>query len=120
MVLYQLTGDERWLGAPYAPTRNRGSGPHDSGGLPEAVRDAIVEAVADAVTAWADGTPAKVAQPSAEKLAQMLSIAMGEDVPLEYGRLAAAELAAPELVPRPHPQPGIGPSVIIVGAGVSG
>ncbi|EUA22561.1 cyclohexanone monooxygenase domain protein [Mycobacterium xenopi 4042] len=31
MVLYQLTGDDRWLQPPYAPTRNRGLGPHDAG-----------------------------------------------------------------------------------------
>lgn len=120
MVLYHLTGDERWLHRPYAPARNYGLGPNDTGGLPEAVREEIAEAVADAVTAWADGASAKIAHPSAEKLAQMLSVSMGEEVPLEYGRLAATELAAPELTPRPCPQPDGGPSVIIIGAGVSG
>lgn len=120
MVLYQLTGDDRWLHPPYAPARNYGLGPNDTGGLPEAVREEIAEAVADAVTAWTEGAVAKAACPSAEKLAQMLSASMGEEVPLEYGRLAAAEFAAPELTPSPCPRPDGGPSVIIIGAGVSG
>ncbi|BBU24442.1 FAD dependent oxidoreductase [Mycobacterium xenopi] len=120
MVLYQLTGDDRWLQPPYAPTRNRGLGPHDAGGLSEAVRDEIAEAVADAVTGWADSAPAKVACPSPEECAHMLSVSMGEEVPLEYGRLAAEELVAPEVVWHPSPRAGSWPSVIIIGAGVSG
>ena len=38
MVVFQMTGDERWLRAPYLPTRGQGLGDHDSGGLPEAVQ----------------------------------------------------------------------------------
>ncbi|ODR11292.1 flavin-containing monooxygenase [Mycobacterium shimoidei] len=120
MVLYQLTGDERWLRPPYAPSRNYGLDPNDTGGLPEKVREEIAEAVADAVTAWAQGAPAKVDCPSPQQAARMLSVAMGEDVPLEYGRLAAAELGAQQPQPQPSPPAGARPSVIIVGAGVSG
>ncbi|QUR69768.1 NAD(P)-binding protein [Mycobacterium spongiae] len=120
MVLHLLTGDDRWLRPPYVPTRNYGLGPNDSGGLPGGVRADIVEAVAEAVTSWANEGPAAVTDPSAETLAQMLSLSMGEQVPIEYGRLAAAELAAPELSPRPRPTRGAGPLVVIVGAGVSG
>lgn len=120
MVLHQLTGDRRWLRPPYLPTRNRGLGPHDSGGLPDAVREEVLEAVVDAVRAWYASTPARVPDPSPALLAEMLGVAVGEPVPEEYGRLAAAELHAPELRPHPRPDPDGWPSVLIVGAGVSG
>ena len=49
MVLVQLTGERRWLEAPYRPSRAPGMGDNDSGGLPEAVqaevRDAALEAI---------------------------------------------------------------------------
>lgn len=120
MVLHQLTGDRRWLRPPYLPTRNRGLGPHDSGGLPDAVRQEVLEAVVDAVSSWYSGSPVQVLDPSPALLAEMLGVAVGEPVPEEYGRLAAAELHTPELRPRPRPDPDGGPSVLIVGAGVSG
>jgi 4-hydroxyacetophenone monooxygenase len=34
MVLVQLTGDLRWLEEPYRPSRARGMGDNDTGGLP--------------------------------------------------------------------------------------
>ncbi|MDN5914882.1 MAG: hypothetical protein L0I76_07205 [Pseudonocardia sp.] len=44
MVLFQFSGDERWLAAPYLPTRGKGLVDHDSGGLPEPVQAEIREA----------------------------------------------------------------------------
>jgi len=43
MVLHHLTGDDRWLAEPYAPTRARGLSDHDTGGLPEPVQAEIRE-----------------------------------------------------------------------------
>jgi len=120
MVLHQLTGDRCWLRPPYAPCRNRGLGANDSGGLPEERREEILDAVTDAVSAWYGGVPAALPDPSPELLTEMFGVAMGEDVPAEYGRLAAAELGAPDRPPRPRVAPGTGQSVLIVGAGVSG
>lgn len=120
MVLHQLTGDRRWLQPPYAPDRNRGLGPNDSGGLPDERRREVLDAVTDAVSAWYGGTPAAVPDPSTALLTEMFGVAMGEPVPEEYGRLAATELGAPVPRPWPRPEAGTGPSVLIVGAGVSG
>ena len=55
MVLVQLTGDRRWLAAPYAPTRGRGMDPHDDGGLPVERQAEVRDAAARAVAAWEDG-----------------------------------------------------------------
>lgn len=120
MVLYHLTGDRRWLEPPYAPDRNRGLGANDSGGLPEAQRHEVLDAVTDAVAAWYEGTPVAVPDPSVGLLTEMFSVAMGERVPEEYGRLAAAELGTPARTSHPRPQAATGQSVLIIGAGVSG
>jgi 4-hydroxyacetophenone monooxygenase len=120
MVLHQLTGDRRWLEPPYAPTRNRGLGANDSGGLADAERREVLDAIADAIAAWYDGRPAAMPEPSVARLTEMFGVAMGEPVPEEYGRLAAAELGEPARTPQPRPQAGTGQSVLIVGAGVSG
>ena len=120
LVLYHLTGDDRWLMPPYTPTRNRGLGAHDTGGLPEAVRERVFEAVADAVISWAAGRALAITHPEPDLAARMLSIAMAEEIPVEYGRLAAAELGAAEFTARPSPPANSRPSVIIVGAGASG
>src|SRR5512133_3578120 len=49
MVVFQATGDERWLKPPYQPTRGRGLGDHDTGGLPDDVQAEIREAAVEAI-----------------------------------------------------------------------
>ena len=71
MVLYHLTGDERWLAEPYAPTRARGLSDHDTGGLPEHVQAEIRDAAEHAVRKWAQGIPPAVGHPLPERLQQM-------------------------------------------------
>src|SRR5260370_542942 len=41
MVIYQVTGDPRWLQPPYRPTRSRGLSDHDTGGPPEGIQHEI-------------------------------------------------------------------------------
>ena len=85
MVLVQLTGDERWLEAPFRPVRLRGMGDNDSGGLPEAAQNEVRAAALDAILAWRGGQPVVMPEPSADTLVRMLSVAMAENVPGEYG-----------------------------------
>lgn len=124
MVLFQLTGDRRWLKAPYTPSRPRGLGEHMSGGLPDRVQRKVREAAVDALRAWASGTPVAVPDPPEALLVEMMSICMGEAVPQEYGPLISAEMDHKPLVP--SPEAGIDPakqsdfSVLIIGAGISG
>jgi 4-hydroxyacetophenone monooxygenase len=120
MVLFQLTGDARWLEDPFRPTAGRGLSPHDDGGFPGHVARELREATADAVVAWAEGTPAAVPAPDPELLQRMLTIYVGEEVPDEYERLVRAEMALEDPPASAGTPPARDLSVVVVGAGLSG
>jgi 4-hydroxyacetophenone monooxygenase len=117
MVLFQLTGDRKWLGAPYAPSRAPGLSSHDSGGLPPGVQDEIRAAAVEAVLAWTAGKPPALAAPSPAVAHAMAQVCVGEPVPSLYGEQVAAMLAEPETA---SPLPPNDFSVVIIGAGISG
>ncbi|MBK5218401.1 MAG: NAD(P)/FAD-dependent oxidoreductase [Thermoleophilia bacterium] len=120
MVLFQLGGDRRWLEDPYRPTRARGLGPNDSGGLPEEIGAEVRAAAVEAIVAWSEGDEAAVPVPEPRLLRELLSICMGEEVPEEYERLMREEMG---FVAEPTPTaPEDGPelSAIVIGAGISG
>lgn len=120
MVLVQLTGDERWLEAPFRPVRVRGMSDNDSGGLTEAAQSEVREAALKAILAWRAGRPVALPEPAPAMLVRMLSVAMAENVPSEYGSFTAAQLGQiPLLNPSGIDVPD-GFHVIIIGAGVSG
>jgi 4-hydroxyacetophenone monooxygenase len=120
-VLVQLTGDDRWLTAPYLPERNRGLDDNPSGGLPDEVQAEIRAAALNAILAWWAGAAVALPDPEPALMVRMLSIVMGEEIPPEYGPMLADEAAIstdpPEQAPVAVP-PGF--RVLIVGAGISG
>jgi 4-hydroxyacetophenone monooxygenase len=121
-VLAQITGEMRWLDAPYLPIRNRGLGDNTTGGLPDEVQEEVRAGALQAIRYLRDGGEMAMPDPSPELLVRMLSVTMGEDVGTEYGPMLAAELAAleaPTTAERLDSVPE-GFSVLIVGAGVSG
>lgn len=120
-VLFQLTGDRRWLADRYRPTRSRGMDDHDSGGLPEDVQDEVRTAVVAAVRAYADGRPAAVPAPAGDLLVEMMRFTSGEHVPEEYEAMTA-EAAGFRPVPVRVPSAPVpdGFDVVVIGAGVSG
>jgi len=119
-VLYQLTGDRRWLADPYRPTRSRGMEDNDPGGFADPVREEICEAAADAVLAWSAGrAPARPA-PTGDDLLELLSLAVGEDVPAEYGEMAGEDMGFSPAGPARVVPEGSGFRVVVIGAGVSG
>src|SRR3546814_20937358 len=106
MVLHHLTGDDRWLDVPYAPTRARGLSDHDTGGLPEHVQAEIRQAAEHAVRDWSRGAAPASPQPSPEHLQHLLSVCVAEDVPADSARLILVDMgfqpdAAPTLDQRP-------------------
>jgi 4-hydroxyacetophenone monooxygenase len=122
-VLVQLTGDWRWLEDPYRPKRNKGLDDNTTGGLPEEIQGEIRDAALQAVLAWRAGKPTAIPEPSDDQLVQLLSVAMGEQVPPEYGPLIAAEMGFSHhrvTRHRPNSRRASDFSVIIVGAGASG
>jgi 4-hydroxyacetophenone monooxygenase len=120
-LLVMLTGDGKWLEAPYAPARSQGIGDNPTGGLPDEVQAEIRSAALGAITAHLNGRPAAMAEPDDAMLVRMLSVAMGETVPAEYGPMIAAELGLERSVaPQPAFEVPDGFEVLIIGAGPSG
>jgi len=118
MCLVQLTGDEKWLAKPYAPNRGKGLDDNDSGGLSDEIQREIRDAAFAAISAWVDGQPLSVARPANADLARMLSVAMTEEVPTEYGDVVASSLG---FDPAPSPVSSSRPlQAIIIGGGISG
>ena len=114
-MLAMYTGDEKWLRPPYAPGRQKGLDDNHDGGLPPEIQDEIRAAAAEAVASGDIRMP----RPTHEQLVRMLSVAMGEEVPPEYGPMIAAELGLGPPPPAPEAVPE-GFRAIIIGAGVSG
>ena len=119
MVLVQMTGDTMWLQPPYRPSKGSGLGDNDSGGLPENIQQEIRSAALDAIMAWRGGRALAIPDPKPELLVEMLSAAMGEPVPPEYGAFTSSQLGFRPVSSEQIPVPD-GFHVLIVGAGVSG
>lgn len=121
-VLYQLTGDRKWLGERYRPTRARGLDDNPTGGLDPEIRAELRQATAAATLRWAAGEPVAHPAPRGAELVELMSACMGEEIPAEYEPMAAEDLGfAPEALPTPTADAAAsGLSVLIIGAGISG
>lgn len=119
LVLAHLTGDESWLHEPYRPGRGPVLDDNDTGMLPEEIQSEIRAAAYDAILASEEaGTTFPDLRPA--QVAEMLAVALVEDVPDEYGPLLAEELG---VVSRDVAIEGPAKddlSVVIIGAGLSG
>ncbi|MFI1465568.1 flavin-containing monooxygenase [Nocardia carnea] len=116
-----LTGEDRWIEAPYLPTAPADLGDHDSGGFDEPVRQKIRSEATTVLRAWRDGTATfPETPPEPERLARVLSIMLADSIPDEYGTLLGEEMG---IYPRhTEPRTPAPPEfrVLIIGAGVSG
>ncbi|MEV8517989.1 NAD(P)/FAD-dependent oxidoreductase [Dactylosporangium sp. NPDC051484] len=122
-MIYQVTGDERWLRPPYLPTRSKGLGDHDSGGLTEPVQEEIRAAGVRALLDLQDGRAPAVALPDPEQTRRMLEVCVGEPVDRSYGEMFAREFRRRASVDDGSARPvrdGSGLRVLVIGAGVSG
>lgn len=122
MVMFQLSGDRRWISDPYRPVRSKGMTDNDTGGFSPQVQAEIREAACDILMAWSQGEPTAYPLPDDELLVELIATCMGEDVPDEFGPMFAEDMRA-NLEgdrARPHVESDADLSVIIVGAGVSG
>ncbi|MGE2836869.1 flavin-containing monooxygenase [Mycobacterium sp. SMC-4] len=121
-VLYQLTGDGKWLDEPYRIAPTVGFEDLDDGGLPAEraaeVRDAAFAAVQD----WAAGTPIAHPSPRGEELTKLMSAVMGEPVTEKYTALAGEQLGFSPYIPADVTEgcAQSGFSVVVIGAGFSG
>jgi 4-hydroxyacetophenone monooxygenase len=118
MVVVQLTGDEKWLAEPYLPRRGKGLDDNDTGNLPLKIQKAIRSAAYEAIADWTRGVPAALPRPSRAFLARMLSVAMVEEVPEQYGDVIAAAMKLDDELPKARAPAHT--KAIVIGAGVSG
>jgi 4-hydroxyacetophenone monooxygenase len=118
LLLTHLTGDDRWVQDPYRPQRGKPLTDNDTAGLSEELQLEVREAALEVILAHEAGRlrPIDLAP---ERVAELLSIALVEDVPAEYGPLLAEEM---NLVSRDVDMPPAprGFRVVIIGAGLSG
>lgn len=122
MVMFQLSGDPRWLNDPYRPVRTKGMSDNDTGGFAPEVQDEIRAAAFDILMAWSQGRPMAHPMPADDLLVEMITTCMGEQVPVEFGPMFAEDMRTVVEGGR-HRTPVEGGedfSVIIVGAGISG
>ncbi|SUE28837.1 flavin-containing monooxygenase [Nocardia farcinica] len=120
-ALALLTGEDRWIEAPYLPTAPRDLGDHDTGGFTDELQQRIRSEAAAILRAWRDGTGSFPDLPPApERLSRVLSVMLADSIPAEYGTLLGEEMGIfPRYsAPRTPVEPGF--RVLIIGAGVSG
>lgn len=122
MVLVHLTGDEKWLGEPYAPKRDVRLIPDPGAGLSmdvqQQIRDAAFQLLSEGVT------HPVIKDPGNDLMQRMMSVSLGEEVPYEYAELNREEMGIIERLPQWQTPPKVESlarhDVLIVGAGVSG
>lgn len=125
VVLYQLTGDRRWLGERFRPTRAKGMDENRDGGLDGAAQAEVRAAAAEAIGRWAAGEEPVLPLLRGAELVEVLSFMNGEDVPPEYEAMMSEVVAvrgdapSPAAVAEPAER-AADFSVLVVGAGVSG
>jgi len=125
MCVAQVTGDPRWLEAPYLPQRDVSIFADPTGGLPEPVRDEIRAAAARVLDELAAGTRTLPAQPDDATFVRMMSVCLGERVPPEYAPMAREEMGFAERAVgwTAEPPPAARREAyrtLVVGAGLSG
>jgi 4-hydroxyacetophenone monooxygenase len=126
MVIFQVTGEEKWLEAPYVPPRAKGLTDRDGADeLGPGVRDEILAAGAEAIRYLQEGGRPKIEAPGPDLAARMLTVCVGEPVEPKYGPLLSLELQrriapdSPQLAP-PYVAAPKDFKVVVIGAGVSG
>ena len=122
MVLFHLTGDRKWIAAPYLPKRDVNLIADKEAGLPADIGAEIRNAAATLLSA--DQLDIAIDDPGDELMVELMSRCLGEAVPPEYAPMMREEMGLmsrqvgwsddrPERLPTERP-------VVIVGAGASG
>lgn len=119
MVLVHLTGDEKWLQAPFKPKRDIRLISDPSAGLPPEVQQIIRDSAVDLLAS--EKLPV-IHDPGDEMMRRMMSVSLGEDVPEEYAQMNREEMGLKSrLSDLPAGTDGTSrKEVLIVGAGICG
>ena len=79
MSLHHMTGDDRWLMAPYLPRKDVRIIADESAGLAAEVADEVRAAAAEV---W--GAEPAINVPDDERMARMMAVCLGHGIPREY------------------------------------
>jgi 4-hydroxyacetophenone monooxygenase len=126
MVIFQVSGEEKWLEAPYVPPRAKGLTDRDGADeLAPEVRAEILEAGAAAVLFLQQGGAPRIEVPDPVLAARMMTVCVGEPVDPKYGPMLSVELRRRIMPETPELQPPVvaapeGFKAVVIGAGVSG
>jgi len=120
-VLFQLTGDRRWLSDRYRPGRMRGMLVDPTGGLDETVLEEIREAAHAELLRWAAGAAPAVPAPTGDLLRELMEFSTGDPVRGRYVEMHALDMG----FSAEPPQPRVGDrrpdfTVVVIGAGLGG
>jgi 4-hydroxyacetophenone monooxygenase len=124
MCVAQVTGDDRWLQAPFLPRRDVSIFAEPTGGLPARAQAMVREAVATLLDELAAGTRALPPLPDEARMVELMSVCLGERVPPEYAPMAMEEMGFAERRVdwrrRPDDATLDAFGVLVIGAGFSG
>ncbi len=124
MCLAHLTGDEKWLRAPYLPKRDVALFADPSGGLPDDVQQSAREAMAKVLDELASGARAMPGPLEPARALEMMRVCLNERVPPEYAPMAMEEMGFVDRSVHwreaPAPARLADFEVLVVGAGLSG
>lgn len=120
MVLFHLTGDQKWLRDPYRPQRGKGIADNDSGGFETDVQEEVRAAAVEALLAWGEGEDVAVDVPDEETFVEMMSSCMGEPIGPEFAPMMIESLQGNPRKPYAAPASDEPFSVVVIGAGISG
>jgi 4-hydroxyacetophenone monooxygenase len=117
MSLHHMTGDERWLAAPYLPRRDVRIIADESAGLDPGVADEIRAA---AVECW--GSRPAIDVPDDERMMRMMAVCLGHEVPREYLGMMREEMGftSRDIALDTSTDFPAGLDALVVGAGPSG
>ncbi|MEC9346660.1 MAG: NAD(P)/FAD-dependent oxidoreductase [Pseudomonadota bacterium] len=122
MVLFHVTGDRKWLQAPYRPRRDVQLIADEDGGLPAEVQDDIRRAATEILSR--PGFVPAITDPGDTLMQEMMSVCLGEAVPDEYAPMMRQQMGlmprAEDLPPAPRKLAAGQLPVLVVGAGASG
>ena len=118
MVLFQYTGDEKWLQPPYQPRRNVRLIADEDAGLAPEIQDEIRTA---ALQVLSDSDAARLPDPDEATLNRMMTHSLSEQVPPEYAPMMREQMGFQALgscIAKPQSKPQ--KPIVIIGAGCAG
>lgn len=123
MCLAQITGDSRWLEEPFLPKRDISIFADPSGGLEPGIQAVVREALSRVLEELETGDRTLPDLPDQSTLVRMMSVCLGEKVPVEYATMAMEEMGFCERGldwPKALQSVSVDFRVLVVGAGFSG